>query len=201
MTTLEESLKILREQLERRPLLRWTAANIAGWSVGLLAGVRIAGMLGNWGGAVGSIIGMLLAGAVIGLAVGIAQRWALRGLVNGETDLMRLWLGFSVIGGMIGAASLGFTWYTVVAGDVVFLLMGALFGLGLGWAQTRALRPDFREFTGWWIAANTLGGGLCALFSFSGFPAALPVFCTFGPVAFGLITGLLWQVMAREDDR
>lgn len=195
-----DALTALWEQVEQHLLLRWTLANIAGWSLGLLLGSFVAGLAGKLlGNLFGALIGLPLAGALAGGLVGAAQREALIGSFD-ESTIPTQWLTMSAIGGSIGAASLLLTWAVLFTGAPGFAIIGGVFGLAFGWMQARLLAFNFGTLAMWWVVANGVGGGLCSLLTFTGFPLpfALPICCTFGPVAFGLITGAVVRAIERE---
>ena len=202
MATLEDRLQTIQQEIKQRLLLRWTLANIAGWSAGLFLGTLVA-QLAAWmlGDVAGQIIGPLLAGAMVGAVVGWLQRWALQGVFVESPEIEGRWLTFSIIGGVVGSLSLVITWATIFIGSMGYLVMGAVFGLAFGWLQTSALKDHFGEATVIWVGANIVGGGLCSLLTFTGVPFNMPVFCTFGPVTFGIITGFALMVLVRDDGR
>jgi hypothetical protein len=208
MATFEETLRDtatrIRITIRQRLLLRWTLANIAGWSLGLFLGSLIAGLtvwvLGAVGAKVlGRMVALLLAGTITGTVAGAAQRWALRGVFD-DVEIERRWVLLSAVGGTLGATTLVLTWFTIILGSAGYLLMGGLFGLCFGWSQTPVLGRNFGELAAVWVIANLLGGGLCSLLSLTGVPFSLPIFCTFGPVSFGLITGAVLLRMVRESE-
>lgn len=184
--------------LQRYFLLRWTLANIVGWSTGLYVG-SLALMV------IGGLPGLLMAGLLTGLIAGGAQVAVLRDSATGSPRyLFRRWIIFSTIGGMCAAIPVFISGFTLVAGrGIGFALMGAVFGSCFGWVQALALRHQ-PDFTLVWVLANVFSGSLCALFSFSGFPVMLPIFCTLGPVLFGVVTGytlLQWAQMEPPEDQ
>jgi hypothetical protein len=199
MATLENRLQAIQQEIKQRLVLRWTLANIAGWSAGLFLGTLVA-QLAAWvlGDVAGQIVGPLLAGAVVGAVVGWLQRRALSGLFVDSPEIEAGWLTFSIIGGVVGSLSLVITWATIFIGSMGYVVMGAVFGLAFGWLQTSALKDHFGEVTVIWVGANVVGGGLCSVLTFTGVPFNLPVFCTFGPVTFGIITGLALKALLRE---
>ena len=98
---------------------------------------------------------------------------------------------------MLGVLPLGllFLWALLVAViglNSVLLLLGALFGGILGGTQARILYPLVYEKAGWWVLVNILAGALCAPLSLTGTAFWLPVICSLGPLAFGLLTA--WGV-------
>jgi len=194
-----EIFQMTRRQLEQHLWLRWLAANVVGWSVGLLAGGLAAQVIARiGGGAVGAIGGLLLAGAVTGAVIGRAQRWALRGLLD-PPELEQRWLRLSVMGSMLGASSLLLTWYVLLLGDIGYALIGAIFGLCFGWAQASPLGRYWGTFAAVWVIVNVLGGCVCSYVTLQGLPWALPIFCAPGPLLFGGITGAALLVRARRD--
>lgn len=192
--TLRDTTIRIRTAIRERILLRWTLANIGGWSLGLFLavfGVKLTGLA--------EIGAILFAGMVAGTVAGAAQRWALRGLFD-EEEIKQRWVLLSAIGGTLGAITLLVTLITITLGSVGYLIMGGVFGLCFGWTQTLFWGREFGDLADWWVLANVLGGGLCSLLSLTGVPFSLPIFCTFGPVSFGLITGAVLLRMVRESE-
>jgi hypothetical protein len=160
-------------------LLRWTLANIAGWSIGLTLGSWILSQAGSG-------VGLILGGTAAGSLVGLAQWLALRV----DFDFAdRRWLVVSAAGGAVGALPAYIAAFSIIAGRGVGLfIIGAVFGGLFGALQSLILGRHFEDRALWWIAANVLAGGLCGWLSMTS-PFWLPVCCSFGPVTFGLVTG------------
>lgn len=170
----------VQDAWRRYPLLRWMGVNLAGWSVGMFAGSWLLGL-------VGGVIGVAVGGAAAGGIVGAAQWIVLKDLTGGME--WRRWLSLSAAGGLAAALPAVLAGFALVAGaGVGFLVMGALFGGIFGAVQWAALRGPFPNQAAWWIGAHVAGGGLCAWLAL-GVNPGLPVCCSFGPVAFGLLTG------------
>lgn len=162
------------------PLLRWVVANIAGWSTGLLVGSWLLGVFGG-------VIGLGMGGAAGGGIAGLAQWLILKDEISGVER--RRWLVVSAAGGLAAAFPAALAGFALVAGTGLgFLIVGAVFGGIFGAAQWAALGGLFPQGAAWWIGANLVGGGLCGWLAL-GANLGLPVFCSFGPVLFGLLTG------------
>jgi hypothetical protein len=182
--TLRTGRETLWQMWRAYPLLRWVAANTAGWSVGMLAGSWLLGL-------VGGVVGLGVGGATAGGLAGLAQWWILKDDYNGIQR--RRWLVTSAAGGLLAAFPAALAGFALVAGTGPgFLIVGALFGGIFGAAQWAALRGLFPNQAGWWIGANLVGGGLCGWLAL-GANLGLPVCCSFGPVVFGLLTGWALQ--------
>jgi hypothetical protein len=194
MNPLRDGLEAAQRRLESSPagslLLRWVLANVAGWSLGLYLGSLALSRAGG-------VPGLLLAGAVAGLLAGTAQTLALRTL---WTVPLRRWVLLSTAGGALAALPVFLALPALIAGQGVGLtIMGALFGLIFGLAQSGALRSG-QDRAILWALANLFGGGLCALLSPGGIISGVPVCCTPGPALFGLVTGgvlLAWLRASR----
>lgn len=173
----------------RYPLLRWMGVNLAGWSVGMFAGSWLLGL-------VGGVIGVAVGGAAAGVIVGAAQWIVLKDLIGGMER--RRWLSLSAAGGLAAALPAALAGFTLVAGtEVGFWVIGALFGGIFGGVQWAALRGSFPNQAAWWIGAHVAGGGMCAWLAL-GVNPGLPVCCSFGPVAFGLLTGWALRQLRGE---
>lgn len=156
-------------------MIRWIIANAIGWSLGLIGG----SLLLSW---IGGLVGLLLAGGLTGLAVGAAQTYAV-----GELD--RRWLALSILGAMLATLPTFAAGFSLIAGrQIGFTVMGAVFGLCLGWTQSHRLDDDERALA--WVLANVVGGSLCGLLTLG--VTSLPVFLSLGPLAHGLVTGWIW---------
>jgi hypothetical protein len=176
--------------------IAWTLVTLAGYALGIFALLPFAVSLA-YAAQLPLVIG-LLSGAFLGATMGTAQ-WL---LLRRRTPVSISWIGASIVGGMLGMAlgmavepmeppitSFGdatreaatlvipwrVAWQTAVA--------GALFGVGIGWAQWRILRQYARS-AGWWVTVNgvawMIGLGLGALLA--------PLLGTLGAL---LVTGLL----------
>jgi len=171
---------MIRDIWRTHPLLRWVAANTAGWSVGMLAGSWLLGLFGG-------VVGLGVGGAAAGSFAGLAQWWILKA-DRGEIERRR-WLVASAVGGLVAAFPAALAGFALVAGTGPgFLIVGAVFGGIFGAAQWAALRGAFPGQAAWWIGANLVGGGLCGWLAL-GANLGLPVCCSVGPAVFGLLTG------------
>lgn len=173
--------------VQRRFVLRWTLANMLGWSLGLYAaslGLEL----------IGGFAGVLLAGTVAGLVAASAQTLAGRRIPDWR------WMILGAAGGVFAALPVFVATFALIAGrGVGFAVMGAVFGLCFGLAQTFALRAR-RDAVVVWVLANALGGGACGIFSLAWTPLALPVFCSLGPASFGAITGFALVALHRSGE-
>jgi hypothetical protein len=167
--------------------LRWLLANMLGWWLGLLSG----GLVLNWSGGPG---GVLLAGTVTGLCVGVTQ-WLLA-----PDWLDRRWLFLSALGGGLAVLPAYLTGLvSLFTGPRIgFFVVGAVYGGIFGGFQWLALRYRVPDWLVLWLVANALAGGWCACLTLTFNPLRLPVFCSLGPVAFGLITG--WALRRLRQD-
>lgn len=200
MISTKKILSAFREQLSNHFILRWLLANILGWSVGLLVGTITAGIIFKvFGNLIGVIIGLSLAGAVTGAVVGAAQSKSLIGLST-QFDDKRRWIIFSALGGAVGALPVFLTMFVLIIGNFGLFIIGAVFGLCFGWMQSSAFNNDSDGAIVIWIAANIIGSGLCGFFSINGWPFALPIFCSIGPVLFALITGFALLSLIRNSE-
>ncbi len=153
-------------------LLRWTLANMLGWGVGMLLGALLWSLLGGF-------IGFLLAGALAGLCVGLAQ-WPFLS--------QRRWLWLSALGGGLAILPTFLAAVALLGGPLIgFFVVGAVYGGVFAAVQWVTLRKS--DTMGLWILANVAAGGICGCLTMNVNPLGLPLFCSIGPVAFGLITG------------
>lgn len=164
------------------------------WSLGLY----VIALCIRFFGIVGAPIGATLAG----LIVGGGQSWVLKQLLP---ITARQWTGSSVLGTVLGVLPIGllFLWVLLVAVmglNSVLLILGAIFGGILGGTQARILYPIVYEKAGWWVVANIFAGALCAPLSLTGTTFWLPVFCSLGPLTFGLLTAWALRYLLREWD-
>lgn len=144
----------------------WTIVTLVGYAVGILALLPIAVSLA-YAAQTPFLIG-LLSGAILGCTIGLAQ-WL---LLRRRTPVSIKWVGATIGGGMLGMA-LGM-WLesttpllenvqdsTREAANLVIpwrvawqtAIAGALFGIGLGWAQWLMLRRYARG-AGKWVLVN-----------------------------------------------
>jgi len=164
------------------PYVGWVVMNIAVWSLGLYGMALCIRFLGL----VGAPIGVTL----LGLIVGGGQSWVLRRLLPITSQR---WTGTTILGAILGTLPIAllFLWVLLVAvlglNGVLFML-GGIFGGILGATQAYTLHPLVYEKAGWWILANVIAGAMCAPLSLTGASLWLPVFCSLGPITFGILT-------------
>lgn len=197
---LQKRLQSLALSAIESPYILWVIINVIVWSLGLYTialSVRFLGI-------VGAPVGTLLAG----LMIGAGQAWVLRVILP---IAPRQWVGHSLLGTFLGVLPIGvlFLWILLVAVigvNSVLVILGGIFGGILGATQSRVLYPIVHEQIGWWMGINILAGALCAPLSLTGTTVWLPVFCSLGPITFGLLTaGVLryilheWDVPFKED--
>lgn len=193
-----------RARLRASFMLRWVLANVAGWSVGLYLNVWSV-----------SPFTLCLGGAIAGVCLGWAQWWALRTpppdpipvYREGEADFEqspisvgRDWIGLTAAGALVGALPAAGAGIVVSLGwGLGIALIGAIFGAGVGVAQWYILQRGMSR-SGWWIAANAAGGGLCALLTLAPILRGLPVGLLLGTALYGYITGrvLVWMEADSE---
>lgn len=210
MDTLRAGLVAVAERfwwaVQTRFLLRWTLANMLGWSIGLYAGSTLAASLG--GISMIAAFALLPGGALAGAIAGGMQALALQlpldvhdDIIDGfSPEINRRWMIFSTLGGALGTIPVFFTAFTLIGGaGFGFAVMGLGYGLVFGWIQTYALHHDLPDLIWLWVPANGLGGCLCGAFSLGINPLSVPVFCTIGPVIFGIITGMAWRAALHMD--
>lgn len=172
-------------------LLRWSAALMLGWSGGLLGAALLMSSLG--------FAGMILGGAAVGSCVGGAQLWAFRSHPAGM-PAARGWLVASLLAGGVAAlptAAVGVL--ALLHLSIGLLLMGAVYGLMLGAAQTTRLYPRYFERAWWWLLAWGVGGAACAPLTVTPLPFGLPICLTPGPLLFALLTGAAWLWLNRSE--
>ncbi len=163
--------------------------NMVGWSLGFFLG----GLLLN---AFGGVLGVILGGAVVGMLVGGAQ-WL---VLQSETDRVDIrWVLLSGLGGALATLPAYLAGVTLVAGPAIgYFVIGALYGGIFGMLQWVILRTPYDELAMLWIIANVIGGGLCGCLTMTVNPLRLPLFCSVGPIAFGLITGYTLLYLQRQ---
>ena len=170
-------------------LFRWTLANMLGWSLGFFLG----GLLLS---ALGGIVGVLLGGVVVGALVGIGQWLILRRETNWANAR---WALVSAVGGGLATIPAYLSGVTLIAGPSIgYFVIGAVYGGIFGTLQWLILRAPYDDLAVLWLIANVIGGGLCGCLTMTVNPLRLPVFCSIGPVAFGLITGYTLLYLHRE---
>lgn len=175
----------LRTHLQENFLLRWTLANLLGWTVGLYLGTL----------AINSPIICLL-GLLTGVSIGLAQWWALRN----EVTVTRRWVIASVAGvaggGILAAPALFFALSSQTLG---LTFAGAMIGLGIGVLQWSSL-PEGLKRGGWWIGANLLAGALCALLTSIPIIRGLPLGLLAGTALYGYLTGRVLRWLQLKSD-
>ncbi|MEO8610973.1 MAG: hypothetical protein ABI690_23955 [Chloroflexota bacterium] len=188
-----------RARLRASFMLRWVLANVVGWGVGLY--------LTAWS---LSPLTLCMGGAVAGLCLGWAQWWALKvphppapSPYDGEGEqkieispvtVGRDWIGLTAAGALVGALPAAGAGIVVSLGwGLGIALVGAIFGAGVGFAQWYILQRAMSR-AGWWIAANAVGGGLCALLTLAPILRGLPIGLLLGTALYGYVTGrvLVW---------
>lgn len=191
----------IRQLLHDHFILRWTLANMLGLPAGLIVGLLLPQILGLGE----SFLSVLLTGGLAGAVVGVAQQYTLYD-DEGEMDnlpLRRWWLA-SALGMMVGSAvayvlAVILVFVALLGGGwaLVFAIVGLVIGTGVGMAQW-VLLADHVPDSGWWVAANGVGGLVGGLFAAWLTLPPLPLLCSAGPMIFGLITGAaLLQILRR----
>ena len=191
----------VRQRFRNSLLLRWVAANMVGWTVGLIAGgyvIRLPDLPTI------CLPLMCLIGGFAGVCVGAAQWFILRQ----SLALDRRWIILSFVGvalASLPAYFLGiFLFLTSIGasilGNIAALILGALVGGGLGAAQSVVLEDHMRGAGRWWIAACTAGGSICGLLSLLPILPPLPMGILLGTALYGYITGrvLLWLLKGED---
>ena len=172
---------------QRHWLLRWTVANMLGWTLALLAAVLLLQLLGIWG----AIIGGAAAGAIVAYIQSLAlyqmKTWAIS---------RKRWVIAAAIGGALATIPvylLGFV--ALIHLQIGLLMMGAMFGGIVGGIQYYQLNDEYEETALWWVLASAVGGMLCAPLTLNT-ALIVPVLGSLGPVVFGLLTG--WAVITMN---
>jgi hypothetical protein len=169
-------------------LLRWTTANMVGWSLALVAAVLLLRLFG--------LMGAIIGGAVAGAIAAYAQSFMLRQMKTWHVSRQR-WIMSSALGGALATLPvylLGFV--ALLHAQFGLLLMGAMFGGIVGTVQYYLLNDAYEEQALWWVLASVVGGMLCAPLTFTT-ALLLPVIGSLGPVVFGLCTGWALITMNR----
>lgn len=176
------------------PYASWILINIIGWSLGLYVVALSLRFLG--------IIGGLIGTGMMGLVVGIGQAWILKRFLPisyqhwGIATLMGVILGASPV-------ALLFVWVLLIAVlglNSVLVILGGLLGGVLGGTQAYILYPIVYDKARWWVIANLVAGALCAPLSLTGTTFWLPIFCSLGPLTFGLLTALGLRYIVTDLD-
>ena len=171
-------------------LLRWTTANMVGWSLALLTAVILLRVFG--------LLGAIVGGTAAGAIAAYAQSFMLR-QIKTWTVSHRRWILMSALGGALATLPvylLGFV--ALIHAQLGLLMMGAMFGGIVGIVQYYLLNEVYDEVALWWVLASVIGGMLCAPLTFTT-ALILPVIGSLGPVVFGLCTGWALIVMNRTD--
>ena len=177
------------KQLEKKFLQKWVTANGIGWLVGVIASFILSNLVVN-------IFypkeTNLIVGLCIGAGVGYAQWYVLKGMFK----ISSLW-------GLVCTVCMGIPFIAFVImdengykfssyhQDYVYLnrlLFGLIMGLVVGLLQMQFLKPYFKKAV-WWIAASSIGWGMCFLVSSVPMPFSM-LGVLAGGVLLGLITGL-----------
>jgi hypothetical protein len=171
-------------------LLRWTLANVLGWTAGLY--------LIAWS---FSTPVFCLGGGLAGVIVGAAQWTVLRReyflssrTENEQSALTGNWIVLSAIGGLLGLLPAMVAGLLVTFGwGVGIALVGGALGAGLGIGQWFRLNGHMGR-AGWWILANVGGGAACALLTLAPLIRGLPLGLLIGTAVYGYVTGraLAW---------
>lgn len=169
----------LRTVLRDNFILRWTLANMIGWSIGLLAGLF-------------NPICFIVAGAAACICVGVAQWYVLRPQYSKD------WIVATVVGGLCGTIPALFGGLMFIFGwGLIALCSGALFGGAIGVSQWLILKRTYSRAE-WWIGANALGGLLCGLLTTIPLITGLPIGLLLGSAVYGYITGRALEWMAKQ---
>ncbi len=186
-------LNMTQQLFQQSWLLRWTLANIIGWSVGLLLAALL---LTHFG-----IVGALTSGAAAGIIVGVLQAAALKTHPAWQFNF-RAWVWHSCLGGAAATVPIYLLAFGLLLNfNLTLLLMGAIFGTIQASLQARLLWHIFYERAVWWVFASAIGGAVCAPLSLSASSLWLPICFSPGPVLFGIITGsILMKLFAFNQD-
>jgi hypothetical protein len=163
-----------KDRLRASFLLRWTLANIAGWTVGLyLSALSFSTPV------------LCLGGALAGACVGAAQWYALRD----DYPVGREWIAWSAGGGLVGMLPAAFAGVLVALGwGLGIALVGGIVGAAVGAAQWSILNRQMNG-AGWWIVANLAAGAACALLTLAPIIWGLPIGLLVGTAIYGYVTG------------
>lgn len=176
----------LQDRLRASFLLRWTLANMAGWTVGLyLTALSL------------STPALCLGGALAGACVGLAQWFILKD----EPAFGRNWIAWSAAGGFAGLLPAAFAGVLVALGwGFGVALVGGIVGAGVGFAQWSVLSRRLNRAE-WWIAANIAGGAACALLTLAPIIWGLPVGLLLGTAVYGYVTGRVFLWLTTQPDQ
>ena len=182
------------KQFEKKFLLKWVTANGLGWLVGAIGAIILSHLVVN-------IFypkeTNLIVGLCIGAGVGYAQWFVLKGIFK----ISSLW-------GLVCTVCMGIPFIAFVImdengykfssfnGDDEFLyrlVFGLIIGFVIGLLQVQFLKPYLKKAV-WWIAASSIGWGICFLASSVPMPFALLGLLA-GGILLGLITGsgIIWM--------
>jgi len=189
-----KQLPTLTNRALASPYTGWVLMNVLVWSLGLYVIALCLSLFGMLGAPIGAIL--------LGVIVGSGQSWMLKKMLPIKP---RQWTGSSVAGSLLGVLPIGLliVWVllaAVIGVNTVLLILGAIFGGILGGLQARVLFPMIHEKVGWWVIANLFAGALCAPLSLTGASFWLPVFCSLGPVTFGLLTAMTLRYIIHTWD-
>lgn len=174
-----------RDYFDRYFLLRWTIANMVGWSLGLFLGSVVLQLIGG-------IVGLLIGGLVAGGIAGYCQWWVLQLSLHW---LERRWIFYSALAGFLAAFPaflLGFL--SIFNMGFAGFIIGGLFGGLVGALQGFVIRYEFDHVLMMWGIANVLAGAICG----SLILVFLPIICIPGPLLYGLITGWMLLRLFRQ---
>lgn len=166
-------MRRLRDLFDRSFLLRWTLANMLGWTLGLfLAAWTLRSPL------------ICLNGALAAACIGGAQWLALRR----QYGVAGRWALLTALGGALGVLPVVVLALTLIFGAAVFAaLLGLCFGAAVGAAQAGLLPGG--ERAAWWPVACGAGGAACGLLVVTPVIGGLPLGLLAGAALYGLITG------------
>ncbi|MGI9533266.1 serine/threonine protein kinase [Lutimonas sp.] len=187
-------MNIENKQRVNKFLQKWVIANGIGYFVGVVSSIILSHLVVN---IFYSKETNLIVGLCIGASVGYAQWFILKGMFK----LSSLW-------GLVCTACLGIPFIAFVIMDeygykfssfhedyefLNRLLFGLLIGLLIGLLQMQFLKPYFKK-AAWWIAACSVGWGICFLLSSFPMPFSL-LGLLVGGVSLGIVTGytIVWM--------
>ena len=168
-------------------LLRWTLANMVGWTLALVTAVLCLQFFG--------LIGALMGGALAGAIVAFAQSLFLP-QIKAWPVTRKQWVLWSAFGGALATVPvylLGFI--ALFHAQIGLFFMGGMFGGIVGALQFRLLNYEYDDAALWWVLASIGGGMLCAPLTITSV-SIFPIIGSLGPVVFGLITG--WAIITMN---
>lgn len=182
------------KQLEKKFLLNWITANGIGWLVGSIGAIILSYLVVN-------IFYHKETNLIVGLCIGASVGYAQWFVLKRKFKISSLW-------GLVCTVCMGIPFIAEVImdesghkipyfqGDYEFLgrlIFGMIVGLVIGLLQMQFLKPYFKK-AAWWIAASSVGWGVCFLASSVPMPLAMLGMLS-GGVLLGLITGysIIWM--------